>query len=334
LIHFYKRLPFLEVGEVHFFIFLPFFVMSCQKNQVEASDPFPSTFDPNAKPFDPTNTDKQCNADPPCPNKNNATPKSKDDLSSWQVVAAEFSGKAVAVMLTPDSSLLVCTSPSFNSKCTHSGLACYDWDTALQEKDKTSEPALESLHDSGVDNLTDEMEKNNRVAKWSAEASRHAKEWSADGTCYTMGWTDDLTSPVWSETAPTDCSNIWPGAYTEQFPTEGYHITVEYHDTIDNGYDYQYEPMVASDVGHSPRVSGFGNDPLVVYQAWDNSQCCTEDFARLGLEHEVPPSSVSVGDEENSGKEIKEAFRKQVWSNLQKDVSRSTDNDICDALKE
>merc|ERR1719402_520346 len=112
-------------------------MMSCQNKQVETLDPFSSTFDPNAKPFDPT-TDKKCSTDTFDPNRNNATSKSKEDLSSWQVVAAEFSGKAVAVMLTADSSLLVCTSPSFNRKCTHNGLACFDWD--LLEKDKTSEP--------------------------------------------------------------------------------------------------------------------------------------------------------------------------------------------------
>jgi len=284
-------------------------MMSCQKKQVEVFNTFPSTFDPNAKPFDPKNTDKKCNNLPFDPNRNNATPKSKDDLSSWQVVAAEFSGKAVAVMLTADSSLLVCTSPSFNSKCTHSGLACFDWDCVLLEKDKSSEPALESLHDSGVD--AEEIDKNNRVARWSAEASRHAKEWSADGTCYAVGWSEDMCSPVWSETQPTEWSNMWPGVHTEEFPTDGYHITVEYHDTTDNGYDY--EP-VEPDMSYSPRP-GFGNDPLVVYQPWDNSECWTADFTKLGLNDEVPVTS------DNYGNEIKEAFKKQVWSNLEDNAS-------------
>jgi len=319
----------LEVDEVHLFIFLPFFMMSCQNKQVETLDPFPSTFDPNAKPFDPT-ADKKCNTDTFDPNSNNATSKSKEDLSSWQVVAAEFSGKAVAVMLTADSSLLVCTSPSFNSKCTHSGLACFDWD--LLEKDKTSEPALESLHDSGVDNLTEEMDKNNRVARWSAEASRHAKEWSADGTSYAVGWAEDMSSPVWSETQPTEWSNVWPGVPTEEFHPDGYHITVEYHDTTDIGYDYQYEPL-EPDMSYNPRP-GFGNDPLVVYQPWDSNEYLAADFTKLGLEDDVPATSVSVRDKENSGNEIKDAFRKQVLSNLQEDVSCSAENERCDELKE
>ena len=51
------------------------------------------------------------------------------DLSSWQVVAAEYTGKAVAVMAgAGENKLHVCTSPSFNSKCRHSGVACLDWD--------------------------------------------------------------------------------------------------------------------------------------------------------------------------------------------------------------
>ena len=86
-----------------------------------------------------------------------------------------FAGKAVAVMQTADSRLLVCTSPSFNSKCRHPDIACLDWDNV-----KLS-PAQGSQPDSGVDNTEDqEQEKRAMVEKWSEDAARHTGEWTEE----------------------------------------------------------------------------------------------------------------------------------------------------------
>ena len=115
--------------------------------------PEKSNFDPSVSPFTPS-----------------------ADLSSWEVVAAEYTGKAVAVMsVAGETSLLVCTSPAFNSKCRHPGISCLDWDNV-----KLS-PAQGSQPDSGVDNTEDqEQEKRAMVEKWSEDAARHTGEWTED----------------------------------------------------------------------------------------------------------------------------------------------------------
>ena len=78
-------------------------------------------------------------------------------------------------MQTADSRLLVCTSPSFNSKCRHPDIACLDWDNV-----KLS-PAQGSQPDSGVDNTEDqEQEKRAMVEKWSEDAARHTGEWTEE----------------------------------------------------------------------------------------------------------------------------------------------------------
>jgi len=223
-------------------------------------DPFANSFDPDAKPFDPIN--KQFNPDVSPFEPNNISNKPRLDLTSWQVVAAEYSGKAVAILISPSSTLQVCTSPSFNSKCDHPGLACLDWDTVDLSKGRsaTPEPRAKSLHDSGVENFTDnsseDIEKINMVAKWSAEASRHAEEWSADVTGHGAEWSEGVSNAqqdwsennigqIWSaEQPPVEWSvgsgNVWPVVHGEEFQagTAGYHVTVEYHGTEDVGYHH------------------------------------------------------------------------------------------------
>ena len=93
--------------------------------------------------------------------------------------------------------MLVCTSPSFNSKCRHSGVACLDWDNVKVFYSIFSpifsscismiffsvklSPAQGSQPDSGVDNTEDqEQEKRAMVEKWSEDAARHTGEWTED----------------------------------------------------------------------------------------------------------------------------------------------------------
>ena len=95
------------------------------------------------------------------------------DLSSWEVVAAEYTGKAVAVMQQAgEGKLLVCTSPAFNSKCRHPGVSCLDWDNVRLA------PAHGSQPDSGLDNTdqgSEERDRIARVAQWSADAARQTE---------------------------------------------------------------------------------------------------------------------------------------------------------------
>ena len=108
-----------------------------------------SSFDPSVSPF---------------------TPHSEQ---SWEVVVAEYTGKAVAVMqVAGEKKLLVCTSPSFNSKCRHPGLSCLDWDNVRLA------PAHGSQPDSGLDNTdqsSEERDRIARVAQWSADAARQTE---------------------------------------------------------------------------------------------------------------------------------------------------------------
>ena len=109
-----------------------------------------STFNPSVSPFTPSS-----------------------ELSSWEVVAAEYTGKAVAVMQTTgETKLLVCTSPAFNSKCRHPGISCLDWDNVRLA------PAHGSQPDSGLDHTdqsSEERDRIARVAQWSADAARQTE---------------------------------------------------------------------------------------------------------------------------------------------------------------
>jgi len=345
--------------------------MSLQSKQMEVFDPFCNNFDPDAKPFDPTIKQFNPNVDPFDPV---ASSKPQPDLSSWQVVAAEYSGKAVAVLLS-DSVLQVCTSPSFNSKCSHKGLSCLDWDTVDMGKGRsaTPEPTFKSLHDSGVENFTDnsseEIEKINRVAKWSAEASRHAKEWSADVTGHNaewsegvMGvhqewsgglagvpqeWSEDISGQVVTTEAQSlewssGMTNVWPGAHTEEYHPDGYHITVEYHPTEDgyqNADDSGYDQLAGAgyqqpeEEYHQQPEEGFtsrpcyGNDPVVVFQPWDSAVLPTSESWSEGMG--ITLGGLSLGQEGGAKQtgcdeevdtldqeRIREEFKRKILSNV------------------
>ena len=106
-----------------------------------------STFNPEVSPFTPST-----------------------ELTTWQVVAAEYTGKAVAVMAVGgESKLLVCTSSSFNSKCRHPGRPCLDWDNVRLA------PAQGSQPDSGLEQSEEERDRISRVAQWSADAARQTE---------------------------------------------------------------------------------------------------------------------------------------------------------------
>ena len=331
--------------------------MSLQSKKIEVFDPF-SNFDPDAKPFDPAVKQFNPDVDPFDPNKSTTT---KTDLSSWHVVAAEYSGKAVAVMLSPDSVLHVCTSPSFNSKCSHKGLSCLDWDTVDMGKGRsaTPEPTFKSLHDSGVENFTDnsseEIEKINRVAKWSAEASRHAEEWSADVTGHNAEWSEGLvgshewgegvTGVNWSEDA---CGQVvqgveWspgvPSVWTEEYhPTTEYHITVEYHTPDDTGYHHAgfqpEEEYHLPEEGFTPTRPCYGNDPVVVFQPWESTVLHTTDSWSEGLGINITGLSLDQGASNNQKKidavdqeKIREEFKRKILSNISGEAESELDDE-------
>jgi len=277
------------------------------------------------------------------------------DLGSWKVIAAEYTGKAVAVMQTSDGNLLVCTSPSFNSKCRHQGTACLDWDNV-----KLS-PAQGSQPDSGVDNTEDqEQEKRAMVEKWSEDAARHTGEWTEDPNGSTEWHESSTFHPAAEWTEATAQSPLWvtPQGETHLVPwspvaapgTEsGYnnlHITVEYHNPQPEMFSPMGPPssgfigeLAPGDPSLSPTTStvigrsGFGNDPLMVFQdpafvhglpqgpgeeSW--SMGLGLDFMKMGLEdstgfgqREMKSLDAAVDRQETERK--REEFKNQILSN-------------------
>lgn len=85
----------------------------------------PPGFDPKATEFRPLSKEKVAKLE---------GEGEKEELVEWQVVAAESSGKAVAVLVNSETGQIqVCTSPAFRAKCCHPGLPCLQWDSVVLE---------------------------------------------------------------------------------------------------------------------------------------------------------------------------------------------------------
>ena len=111
-------------------------------------DPF-ANLDPDLiKPFKPADkTEKKVTEQPPGfdPKATEFRPLSKEKVKleegekeelvdfAWQVVAAESSGKAVAVIVNSEGQIQVCTSPAFRARCSHPGYPCLQWDSVVLE---------------------------------------------------------------------------------------------------------------------------------------------------------------------------------------------------------
>ena len=228
------------------------------------------------------------------------------DLSRWQVVAAEYTGKAVAVRAAVGASKLqVCTSPAFNSKCRHAGLPCLDWDNVRLA------PAQGSQPDSGLDNTEQSEEERDRIARvaqWSAEAARQTE--AARGG----EWSDSGQSPVWcGDTQFVQWSPL-SGQSVEQQQYSNLQITVEYHTPAqDSLYSPVEEPLVTR--------GGFGNDPLFVctdqQAVSDDSWACGlgVDFSRMNME--TKPSLADISQDDIAEQErIREEFKNKIFCNI------------------
>lgn len=246
-----------------------------------------STFNPDVSPFTPST-----------------------ELGTWQVVAAEYTGKAVAVMAVGgESQLLVCTSSSFNSKCRHPGRPCLDWDNVKLAPGQGSQP------DSGLDN-TDQSEEERdrilRVAQWSADAARQTE--AAKGG----EWSEIGLSPVWGgETQFVHWSPLSDQS-AERQQYNNFHITVEYHTTKhDNSvYDPVEEPLLTR--------RGFGNDPLYVCHdqppVSEDSWACGLgiDFSKMEISETKPSlditdiKQVDLAEQER----IREEFKNKILGNI------------------
>jgi len=137
-------------------------------------DPF-ANLDPDLiKPFKPADkTEKKVTEQPPGfdPKATEFRPLSKEKAKleegekeelvdfAWQVVAAESSGKAVAVFVNSESQVQVCTSPAFRARCSHPGLPCLQWDSVVLEvaekETRDTSLASDSPPPEGGHNFTD-----------------------------------------------------------------------------------------------------------------------------------------------------------------------------------
>lgn len=126
-----------------------------------------TTFDPGAEEFHPASKESQ-----PIDSNKSSSSSSEDveeeededsgegddqDPPNWQVVAAEYGGKAVAVVIK-EGAIYACTSPYFNSQCSHPGLPCLAWDSVVLEmgnETRDTSLASESPLPDGAQNFTD-----------------------------------------------------------------------------------------------------------------------------------------------------------------------------------
>lgn len=96
----------------------------------------------------------------------------------WQIVAAEYGGKAVAVLIQ-DGLVYACTSPSFHSECSHPGLPCLAWDTVVLEINKETRDtslASESPLPDGIPNFTDSGFENGNYENFNDNSSDQSGE--------------------------------------------------------------------------------------------------------------------------------------------------------------
>jgi len=254
-------------------------------------DPFPS--DPAIVAMGKSDKDKEKEKSSFNPDVSPFTP-AVPELGSWKVIAAEYTGKAVAVMQTPEG-ILVCTSPSFNSKCRHPGVSCLDWDNVKL----SPATGAGSQPDSGLDNTdqsSEDRDKIERVAQWSEDAAKHTVQLSEEYIGTPNDWSDSNTfqpapdwnltdsgqSPMWSgpegETHMVQWSPVTHESTNVQTQYNNLHITVEYHSPQDSytspvGPEPSFlSPMVGDETTVIGR-SGFGNDPLFVCpgQQWETA---------------------------------------------------------------
>jgi len=251
-------------------------------------------FNPAAQPFNPSITMTET--------------EQLEEVGRWQIVAAEFGGKAVAVLVVPGTDQVhVCTSPAFNSKCAHPGLSCLVWDSVVFDPEtretslaSQSPLPLDSFVDSGYENMTD-----------------NSSEVSGDNIHLQQGL---LTTVEYGYHQP---ELVYQGDQT-------YYPNVEVF-TPRDGFEQQsllsptsplvqYVPWVTQDVP-SPVSwsSGLGTEVSNVTSALTNLELGSEGSAEQGnYEKDVKQlvsSTKPVEIAEDEAK-IKESFKTQVLNNL------------------
>jgi len=257
------------------------------------------SFNPAAKPFSPTSVTM-------------SETEQVEDVGRWQVVAAEFGGKAVAVLVVPGTDQVhVCTSPAFNSKCDHPGLSCLVWDSVVYDDPETRETSLASQSPLPLDNYVDSGYEN----------------------------MTDNSSEISGENFHLQQSLLTTVDYGYHQPELVFQTEPAYYQTVEiftpsDGFEQQglisptsplvqYVPWVSQDVP-SPASwsSGLGIEVAGLTSALTNVELGGEFNGEQGLNEmekkeivSYTPTAEEVVDQEK----IKESFKNQVLNNLRVD---------------
>ena len=219
----------------------------------------------------------------------------------WEVVAAESPGLGVAVVVGGPR-LLVCTSPAFNSKCSHPGLPCLDWDTVPLDTAKDTSTVAELSHVPSV---------------------ACSQVMSRDITCHIDQWSQNTAEHQHQSPINFNSSVHDHNSYTS-------------YNCSDPMPDLRQHPILDPYV----RRGGCGNAPLVRFH--DTGANVGEDFTRLSLHNTsaTSDSCSRVGryeqefkrkefknkllfncgliQEQSDEEKIRQEFKKQILSNLDK----------------
>lgn len=284
-------------------------------------------FDPKAKPFSPNDDVKYEEEEP--------------NLGGWQVVAAEFGGKAVAVLVVPGTEHVnVCTSPDFNSKCVHPGISCLDWDSFVfdpelqgvtRETSLASQSplpgsgSLDNFHDSGFENFTDN----------SSEVSGENFQQPGPGLLATVAEVSysDLGYPQ-----PDVVCQV-PGYQTDP----AFYQPVEVYSPSD-GFEQQalMHPSPSSPlVQYVPWVTHSGDEGTVPSPvSWSTgmgmslgAEVADINSALTNLELGNSGSRAERTWQQSEDQMVRDSFKKQILSNIAGTVGESDEDKIRDTFK-
>jgi len=210
-------------------------------------DPF-ANLDPDLiKPFKPAEKVEKTKGEgagfDPSANEFHPSTKEEEAEVQWQVVAAEQGGKAVAVVVR-EGTILVCTSPSFRSKCSHAGLPCVAWAAVAEGGRETREASLASDSpppELGTATFTDSGYENGGFDTFTENSSEQSSECLLVEGGYVEGEQFAPYQGVYSEPLPQGYTTSLPEAIAlapdtivvQSFPTGEYPVAQDYPSTTD-----------------------------------------------------------------------------------------------------
>lgn len=279
-------------------------------------------FDPKAKPFSPQDIVSYDEEEP--------------SLGGWQVVAAEFGGKAVAVLVVSGTDQVnVCTSPAFNSKCVHPGISCLDWDsfvfdpelegetreTSLASQSPLPGPgSLDHFHDSGFENFTDN----------SSEVSGENLHQTGPGLLATV-----------AEVSYSDLGYPQPDVVCQ---VPGYQNEASFYQPVEvyspsDGFEQQalMHPSPSSPlVQYVPWVTEEGTVPSPV--SWSSGMGLGAEMADINnmaanLDLGSSGSRAERTWQQSEDQMVRDSFKKQILSNIAGTVEESDEDKIRDTFK-